>query len=46
MQMKYLRKINDKFKLPVAVYPLMDDKIKGIEKLRTAEFDTIKRGGD
>ena len=36
MQMKYLGEINDKFKLPIAVYPLMEDEIKGIERLREA----------
>ena len=36
MQMKYLGEINDKFKLPIAVYPLLEDEIKGIERLREA----------
>jgi len=36
MQMKYLGEIRDKFKLPVAVYPLMEGEIKGFERLRAA----------
>jgi arsenite-transporting ATPase len=43
MQMKYLRGISDKFKLPVTVYPLMEDEIKGIEHLRAASMDIEPR---
>jgi arsenite-transporting ATPase len=39
MQMKYLREISEKFKLPVTVYPLMEDEIKGIEHLRAASME-------
>ncbi|HDH00587.1 MAG TPA: arsenic-transporting ATPase, partial [Nitrospirae bacterium] len=43
MQMKYLREINDKFKLPVAVYPLMEEEIKGIEHLRAVSMELEHR---
>jgi arsenite-transporting ATPase len=43
MQMKYLRGISEKFKLPVTVYPLMEDEIKGIEHLRAASMDIEPR---
>ena len=36
MQMHYLKEIKEKFKLPVLVYPLMEDNIRGIEKLKAA----------
>jgi hypothetical protein len=39
MQMKYLHEISEKFKLPVTVYPLMEDEIKGIEHLRAASIE-------
>ena len=39
MQIHYLNKINDKFKLPVAIYPLMDEEIKGIEQLRSVSME-------
>ncbi len=39
MQMKYLHEISEKFKLPVTVYPLMEDEIKGIEHLRAASME-------
>ncbi len=36
MQVKYLNEITNKFDLPVLVYPLLDEEIKGIEKLKEA----------
>lgn len=36
MQMKYLKDIKEKFKLPVLVYPLMEDNIRGIERLKAS----------
>jgi arsenite-transporting ATPase len=36
MQMRYLKEIKVKFNLPVLIYPLMEDEIKGIERLKTA----------
>ncbi|HDL19772.1 MAG TPA: arsenic-transporting ATPase, partial [Nitrospirae bacterium] len=38
MQMKYLSEISDKFKLPVAVYPLMEEEITGVEHLRAVSM--------
>lgn len=43
MQMKYLHEIGNKFKLPVAVYPLMEDEIKGIERLRAVSMEVGPR---
>jgi arsenite-transporting ATPase len=40
MQMHYLGEINDRFKLPVMVYPLMDEEIRGIEKLRQISIES------
>ncbi|GBE01883.1 hypothetical protein BMS3Abin08_01319 [bacterium BMS3Abin08] len=34
--MHYLKEIKEKFKLPLLVYPLMDDNIRGIERLKAA----------
>ncbi len=36
MQMKYLHEIADKFNLPVLVYPLKEDEVTGIERLKEA----------
>lgn len=36
MQIKYLKDIKERFKLPVLVYPLMEDEIRGIERLKMA----------
>ena len=43
MQLHYLNEINDKFKLPVAVYPLMKDEIKGIKLLRAISIEVEPR---
>jgi len=39
MHMKYLREIRNKFMLPVAVYPLMEEEIKGVEHLRALSIE-------
>ena len=36
MQMKYLNEITRKFNLPVLQFPMMQEEIKGIERLKTA----------
>jgi arsenite/tail-anchored protein-transporting ATPase len=36
MQLKYLNQIEGRFNLPVLVYPLMDEDVKGIEHLKMA----------
>jgi len=36
MQMKYLMEIKKRFNLPVLQFPLMQDEIKGLEKLSSA----------
>jgi len=36
MQLRYLREIEDRFKLPLLVYPMVDEEIRGIERLRMA----------
>jgi arsenite-transporting ATPase len=36
MQLRYLREIEDRFKLPLLVYPTVDEEIRGIERLRMA----------
>ncbi len=36
MQLKYLNEITEKFSLPVLAYPLVDDEVKGIERLKAA----------
>ena len=36
MQMKYLREIKERFNLPVLQFPLMQDEIKGLERLSGA----------
>jgi arsenite-transporting ATPase len=36
MQLNYLNYIKDKFNLPVLVFPIMEDEIKGFERLKTA----------
>ncbi len=33
MQMKYLREIKERFNLPVLRFPLMQDEIRGLERL-------------
>ncbi|MBC8412290.1 TRC40/GET3/ArsA family transport-energizing ATPase [bacterium] len=35
MQMKYLHEINERFKLPVLSYPLFEEEVKGVERLRS-----------
>jgi arsenite-transporting ATPase len=39
MQMGYLNEIKEKFDLPVLVYPLMDEEMKGIERLKKAGLE-------
>ncbi len=36
MQMKYLKDIREKFELPLVVYPLVEDNMRGIERLKRA----------
>jgi len=36
MQMKYLKEIKERFNLPVLQFPLMQDEIKGLERLSSA----------
>ena len=36
MQMKYLKEIKERFNLPVLQFPLMEDEIKGLERLSSA----------
>jgi len=36
MQMKYLKEIKERFHLPVLRFPLMQDEIKGLERLSGA----------
>jgi anion-transporting ArsA/GET3 family ATPase len=36
MQLHYLDTIKEKFNLPVLAFPLMDDEIKGFERLKAA----------
>jgi arsenite-transporting ATPase len=36
MQMKYLREIKERFNLPVLRFPLMQDEIRGLERLSGA----------
>ena len=36
MQMKYLKEIKERFNLPVLQFPLMQDEIKGVERLSNA----------
>ncbi len=36
MQMRYLKDIKKKFNLPVLIYPLMAEEIKGVEQLKKA----------
>jgi arsenite/tail-anchored protein-transporting ATPase len=36
MQLKYLNKIEERFNLPVLVYPLLDEDVRGIEHLKMA----------
>jgi arsenite-transporting ATPase len=43
MQMNYLHEINERFKLPVVVYPLLDDEIRGIEQLRQISLEVEPR---
>jgi len=45
MQMKYLKEINDRFNLPVLTYPLMEDEIRGIDRLRKSVAYLNKEGG-
>ena len=45
MQIKYLGEINKKFKLPLAIYPLMEEEIKGIKLLRAAHIEVKPRYG-
>lgn len=39
MQMKYLEEIKKKFNLPVLQFPLMQEEIKGLNRLKTAALD-------
>lgn len=36
MQMKYLKDIRERFNLPILIYPMMEDEIRGIEQLKMA----------
>ena len=36
MQMKYLKEIKEKYKLPVLQFPMMQEEIKGLGLLKTA----------
>jgi len=36
MQLRYLKEIENRFELPLLVYPMVDDEIRGIERLRMA----------
>jgi len=39
MQMKYLKEIKEKFNLPVLQFPLMQEEIKGLNRLKTAALN-------
>ncbi|HBE79893.1 MAG TPA: hypothetical protein DDW65_19260 [Firmicutes bacterium] len=43
MQQKYLKEIQEKFKLPVVQFPMMQEEIKGLKVLNQALLNWVVR---